>query len=72
MARKAVEAVDQLNADIGIPADISGFGEMDESDFERFTDIAFEYSEHNIDRNPRTLDREDVETIFRNAYEGTL
>jgi len=72
MAEKAVEAVADLNDDIGIPGDIAGFGGMDESDFEHFTDIAFEYSEHNIDRNPRTLDREDVTTIFRNAYEGNL
>jgi len=72
MAEKAVTAVDELNADIGIPTDISGFGEMDESDFEAFTDVAFEYSEHNIERNPRTLDRDDVAAIFRNAYEGTL
>jgi alcohol dehydrogenase len=70
VARGAVSAVHELNADIGIPADTSGFGEMNEEDFERFTDIAFEYSEHNIDRNPRTLDRDDVAAIFRNAYRG--
>lgn len=70
MAYKSVEVVHDINEDIDIPTDIAEFGTMDASDFERFTDIAFEYSEHNIERNPRDLDREDVIEIFRNAYDG--
>lgn len=70
VARKSVEAVHDLNADIGIPTDISTFGEMDRETFERFADVAFEHSEHNIERNPRSMDRGDVVSVFEHAYRG--
>ncbi|MFB6113232.1 MAG: iron-containing alcohol dehydrogenase [Halodesulfurarchaeum sp.] len=67
----SVEAVFSLLEDIGIPTDISGYGELDESDFDRFADIAIEMSAHNVRRNPRHLDEEGIIQIFRNAYEGS-
>lgn len=66
----SVEAVFGLLEDIGIPTDIAGYGELDSEDFDRFADIAFAQSEHNIKRNPRNLDRSDVIAIFENAYTG--
>lgn len=68
--RGSVEAVFDILEDIGIPTNIGGYGELADEDFDRFADVAFEQSKHNIDRNPRTLDREDVVQIFRNAYDG--
>ncbi len=70
-AEAGVEEVLSLNEDVGIPTSISAFGDLDIDDFERFAEVCFEHSEHNIDRNPRTLDRDDVVQLFENAYEGT-
>lgn len=70
-ARDAVESVIGLLEDIGIPTDIAGYGDLDRADFERFADVAFDQSAHNIERNPRDLDRADIVQIFENAYEGT-
>lgn len=70
-AEAGVEAVRSLNEDVGIPTTISAFGDLDIEDFERFAEVCFEHSEHNIERNPRALDRGDVVQIFENAYEGT-
>ena len=70
LARRSVDAVAELNDDIDIPNDIGTFGDLDADDFARFADICFEHSEHNIDRNPRTLDRDDVIEMFEMAYEG--
>ncbi|UWG47083.1 Alcohol dehydrogenase, class IV [Halanaeroarchaeum sp. HSR-CO] len=67
---ESVEAVFRLLDDVGIPTDIAGYGDLDSDDFDRFADIAFEQSKHNIERNPRTLDRSDVIAIFENAYTG--
>ena len=70
-AEAGVEAVLSLNEDIGIPTTVSAFGDLEIEEFERFADVCFEHSEHNVDRNPRTLDRDDVIQLFENAYEGT-
>lgn len=69
-ARRSVEAVHRLNEDVGVPTDISAFGTMDRGDFERFADAAFEHSRHNVERNPRSMDREDAIGIFEDAYRG--
>ncbi|MFC6734220.1 MULTISPECIES: iron-containing alcohol dehydrogenase [unclassified Haladaptatus] len=68
MAKKSVDAVFALNEDIGIPTQIRDLGEIDREEFTDFADTCFEYSKHNIDRNPRSLTREDVVEIFENAY----
>ena len=70
-AEAGVEEVLALNEDVGIPTTVSAFGDLDTDDFERFAAVCFEHSEHNIDRNPRALDRDDVIQLFENAYEGT-
>ncbi|WP_331232958.1 iron-containing alcohol dehydrogenase family protein [Natronorarus salvus] len=66
-AEAGVDAVFSLTEDVGIPTSIGHLGEIDRETVERFTDVAFEYSRHNIDRNPRSLDREDVIEIYRSA-----
>lgn len=66
-ALAAVEAVTDLIADVGIEPSIGHLGEMEPEDLERYAEITFEYSKHNIDRNPRHLEREDVVEIFRMA-----
>ncbi|WP_336037213.1 iron-containing alcohol dehydrogenase [Halobacterium yunchengense] len=66
-AYAAVDAVFELTEDVGVPTAIGHLGDLDDEELESFADIAFEYSQHNIDRNPRDLDREDVLQIYRNA-----
>lgn len=67
-AYRGVGAVFDLLGDIGIPTAIGDLGDLDESDFERFADIALEHSAHNIERNPRALDRGGIIELFRRAY----
>lgn len=66
-AYAGVDAVFELTEDVGIPTSIGHLGDLDEETFDSFADIAFEYSQHNIDRNPRNLGRDDVIQIFENA-----
>jgi len=66
-AYASVDAVFELTEDVGVPTSIGHLGDFDDAELETFTDIAFEYSQHNIDRNPRGLDRDDVMHIYRNA-----
>ncbi|MFW6385134.1 MAG: iron-containing alcohol dehydrogenase [Halodesulfurarchaeum sp.] len=68
---ESVEAVFSLLEDVEIPTDISGYGDLDRDDFERFADIAMEKSAHNVERNPRFLDKDGIVEIFENCYEGT-
>ncbi|WP_276253558.1 iron-containing alcohol dehydrogenase [Halomontanus rarus] len=68
LARRGADAVAALNDDIGIPNHISELGDIDESEFEGFADVAFEHSQHNVDRNPRAMDRDDVIGVFEAAY----
>lgn len=66
-AYAGVEAVFELTEDVGIPTSIGHLGDLNEDELDSFADIAFEYSQHNIDRNPRDLDRDDVIQIYKNA-----
>ena len=66
-AYAGVNAVFELIDDVGIPTSIGHLGELGDEELETFVDIAFEYSQHNIDRNPRSLDRADVKRIYENA-----
>ena len=68
LAYKAVDAVMELNDDVGIPNHASELGGVDPADFDRFADICFEYSSHNIERNPRDMDHDDVVGVFEDAY----
>jgi alcohol dehydrogenase len=67
-ARDAVEAVEDLNEAIGIPNRIRELGDIETSEFERFAEIAFEHSKHNVDRNPRSLNRADAIEIYEDGY----
>lgn len=67
-AYESVDAVMELNDDIGIPNYISELGDADAAEFDRFADICTEFSQHNIDNNPRTLDHDDIVGIFENAH----
>jgi alcohol dehydrogenase len=64
----AVKAVLELNDDIGIPNRIRELGDIDETEFEGFAEIAFEHSKHNVDRNPRRLTRADAIEIYERGY----
>ena len=67
-AEASVDAVLELTEDVGIPTRIGSIDGLEPEEFDEFAEIAFTYSEHNIDRNPRDLDREDVVAIYENAY----
>ncbi|WP_049937451.1 iron-containing alcohol dehydrogenase [Haloplanus natans] len=69
-ADRSVEAVFDLLADVNVPTSIAEYGDFDRETFADFADVAFEHSEHNIDRNPRRMDREDVIGVFEAADEG--
>lgn len=67
-AEASVDAVLELTEDVGIPTRIGSIDGLEPEEFDEFAEIAFTYSEHNIDRNPRELDREDVVAIYENAF----
>jgi len=69
-ADRSVEAVFDLLEDVNVPTSIAEYGDFDREAFTDFADVAFEYSEHNIDRNPRAMDREDVIDVFEAAAGG--
>jgi alcohol dehydrogenase len=69
-ADRSVEAVFDLLEDVDVPTSIATYGDFDRETFADFADVAFEHSEHNIDRNPRSMDREDVIGVFEAAAEG--
>jgi len=69
-ADRSVAAVFDLLEDVDVPTSIAAYGDFDRETFAEFADVAFEYSEHNIDRNPRHMDREDVIDVFDAAADG--
>ncbi|MFD1633626.1 iron-containing alcohol dehydrogenase [Haloplanus ruber] len=69
-AARSVEAVFDLLADVDVPTNIAAFGDFDRETFAEFADVAFEHSAHNIERNPRTMDRADVIDVFQAAAAG--
>ncbi|GAB6862116.1 iron-containing alcohol dehydrogenase family protein [Haloplanus litoreus] len=69
-ADRSVDAVFDLLADVDVPTSIAEFGEFDRATFADFADVAFEHSEHNLERNPRRMDREDVIAVFEAAAVG--
>jgi alcohol dehydrogenase class IV len=69
-ADRSVEAVFDLLEDVDVPTSIAEYGDFDRETFADFADVAFEHSEHNIDRNPRGMDREDVIAVFEMAADG--
>jgi alcohol dehydrogenase len=68
LAYRSVDAVKRLNEDVGIPNRVREVGDVDPDEFPHFAEICFEFSEHNIERNPRAMDREDVVGVFETAY----
>lgn len=69
-ADRSVEAVFDLLEDVDVPTNVASYGDFDRGTFAEFADVAFEHSEHNIERNPRHMDREDVIGVFEAAVEG--
>jgi alcohol dehydrogenase len=69
-ADRSVEQVFDLLEDVGVPTSIAAYGDFDRETFGAWADVAFEHSEHNIERNPRAMDREDVIDVFEAAIEG--
>jgi alcohol dehydrogenase len=69
-ADRSVAAVFDLLEDVDVPTSIATYGDFDRGTFADFADVAFEHSEHNIDRNPRSMDREDVIAVFEAAADG--
>lgn len=67
-ARDAVDAVADLNEDLGISNRIGDLADIDESEFEGFAEIAFEHSKHNIDRNPRDMSPADAIGVYERGY----
>ncbi|MFB6134151.1 MAG: iron-containing alcohol dehydrogenase [Halanaeroarchaeum sp.] len=67
-ARQSVEAVRTLNEDIGIPNRLRDLGEVDRDSFDEFATTCIEHSEHNLRRNPRAIDHEDLVALFEEAY----
>jgi len=69
-ADRSVEAVFDLLEDVGVPTSIADYGDFDRSTFAEWADVAFEHSEHNVERNPRHMGREDVIDVFEAAADG--
>jgi alcohol dehydrogenase len=69
-ADRSVDATFDLLEDVDVPTSIAAVGEFDRETFAAFADVAFEHSEHNIERNPREMDREDVIAVFEAAAAG--
>ena len=69
-AARSVDRVAALNADLGLPTALSAVDGVSTDQFERFADVAFEHSAHNVDRNPRAMDRADAVTVYERAYGG--
>ncbi|MEY7852025.1 iron-containing alcohol dehydrogenase [Natrarchaeobius sp. A-rgal3] len=68
-AYRGVEAVEDLNDDIGIPNQIGDLeADVDPDAFDAFADIALEHSRHNVDRNPRRMTKDDIVNVFETAY----
>lgn len=66
LARESADAAEQLVRDCGFDPRLSVYGARQE-DFEEFADIALEVQSHNIERNPRDLDRDDLLRIYETA-----
>jgi alcohol dehydrogenase len=69
-AQRSVAATFDLLDDVDVPTTIAEFGDFDRGTFADFADVAFEHSEHNIDRNPRAMEHEDVIDVFEAAVAG--
>jgi len=69
-ADRSVDAVFDLLADVDVPTSIATYGDFDRETFADWADVAFEHSEHNIERNPRAMDRADAIDVFEAAAAG--
>lgn len=66
LARESADAAEQLVKDCGFDPRLSVYGARQE-DFDEFADTALEVQAHNIERNPRDLDRDDLLRIYEAA-----
>jgi alcohol dehydrogenase class IV len=66
-ADKAVVAIRTLMKGIGIFQPLREFG-VKKEDFPEFAEIVYQYSYRHIEANPRMLTREDIVTIYENAW----
>jgi alcohol dehydrogenase class IV len=71
-SERAVEAADRIEAlcaDLGLPTRLRDLdAAVDRDAFERYADVCFEHSRHNLDANPRRLDRSDLVSMYRDAH----
>ena len=66
LALAGADAAEQLVRDCGLEPRLSAYGTKVE-DFEDFVETVFEVQAHNIERNSRDLDREDLMRIYEMA-----
>lgn len=66
LARESADAAERLVRDCTFEPRLSAYG-VEREDFSEFVDIATEVQSHNIERNPRDLDREDLMRIYEMA-----
>lgn len=63
LALLSAAAAERLVRDCGFDPRLSAYG-ADREDFPRFADVALEVQSHNLERNPRDLDRDDLLRIY--------
>jgi alcohol dehydrogenase len=66
LALASADAAERLVRDCGFEPRLSAYG-VDREDFSGFADVALEVQSHNLERNPRDLDREDLLRIYEAA-----
>jgi alcohol dehydrogenase len=65
----AADRIEALCADLGLPTRLRDLdAAVDRDAFERYADVCFEHSRHNLDANPRRLDRSDLVSMYRDAH----
>jgi alcohol dehydrogenase len=69
---QTVEYVHSLLEAAGLPTALKTVVNAPNPDFEEFSEIALEYSTHNIENNPRQLGKKRIIAIFEAAFEGDL
>lgn len=67
LALAGADAAERLVRDCKFEPRLSAYG-VEREDFEEFADVALEVQSHNIERNPRDLDRDDLLRIYEMAY----
>lgn len=69
-AEASVSYLVALCQDIGVRTGIRDLVK-DDKGFDSWADTALQYSGHNIDNNPRLLNKQEIISIYQQAYEGS-